>query len=329
LEPTRLAALHEAKARALVRDTFGVAAPTPITVPSGAAFVDGDRIWVYVPGNGRRALGRALVLADREQRAQVHLIVDEDDGVAARQGAQLEPPARVWRVDGTSLVASEPAPLPLPMEPPYGADHLVAMLRDAGTEISVEHGTIHGEVRGLEVARVRVGDEGTPTLDVGIGRFDQEATALLHGHLPTPAALARAVEEVRKHRRGDAMPHPVNRLARERWLRAQVIDDPAVIGLTQLAAIAPVVPRLNVRDPHPAAALGVDAAGRRVLVVASVGVDLDLVPVAADLAARERPDEIVLVTPARDQVPAQLALAARLRVPTRFAAVGGSWPGGQ
>ena len=36
------------------------------------------------------------------------------------------------------------------------------------------------------------------------------------------------------------------------------------------------------------------------LVVCSVGIDLELIPVTADLVDRERPDRVVLALPARD-----------------------------
>jgi hypothetical protein len=63
-----------------------------------------------------------------------------------------------------------------------------------------------------------------------------------------------------------------------------------------------------------------------VLVVCSVGVDLDLVPTTADLILREHPDRVVLVTPGRDQLPVQRALAERLAVPADLVAVEGAWP---
>jgi hypothetical protein len=326
VEPTRVAGLVEAKARALVRDHFGTEALTALRLPGGAAFHDDHRVWVYAPDEGPRALGRGLALAVRAGADEVHVIVDSDDGDLARRASLLQPPAQVWRADGRALVAVAPAPLPVEMEPPVGADHLLAIIRGAGADVVVEHGVIFGEIRGLEVARVRVGDDGRVTLDVGVGRFDQEATALLHGHLPTEAALARAVEEVRRHRRSGAAPHPVNRLARDRWLRAQLLDDPSIVGLATLEPVAPASPRRNTRDALPAGAVGTDVTGARVLVVCSVGVDLDLVPVAADLSTRERVARIVLVTPPRDQVSLLRPLADRLALPTELRAVEGDWP---
>jgi hypothetical protein len=325
-EPARLAGLNEAKARALVRDHFGTDDLNAVGVPGGAGFHDARRVWIYAPADAARALGRALAVAAQKGADDVHVLLDAADGEQARRAERLAPPAHVWRVEGRELVPVAPAARPVEMEPPAGAEPFVAMLREAGADVVVEHGVVFGEVRGLEVARIRVGDDGRLTLDVGVGRFDQEATALLHGHLPTDEALARAVAEVASHRRSGAAPHPVNRLARERWLRAQVLDDPSLVGASALEPVGPPQPRRNTRDSLPAAAAGTDRSGARLLVVCSVGVDLDLVPVAADLADRERATRAVLVTPARDQVPVLRLLAARLPVPTDLVALEGDWP---
>jgi hypothetical protein len=326
VDAAQQASLYQAKARALVRDAFGDPELTPINVPGGAGFHDASRVWVYAPDDAARALGRALAVAAPRELPEVHVIVEVDDGDAARRAGLLRPPARVWRVDGRSLAPVSPAPLPVEMEPPAGAERLVGILHAAGADVVVEHGVIFGEIKGLEVARVRVGDDGEVVLDVGVGRFDQEATALLHGHLPTEEALARAIDEVAAHRRPSAAPHPVNRLARDRWLRSQVLADPSLVGATALAPVPPASPRRNTRDPLPAGAIGTDESGARLLVVCSVGVDLDLVPVAADLAVRETAERAVLVTPQRDQVPVLRSLAARLPVPADLVAVEGDWP---
>lgn len=328
MDPDRRRALYEAKTRALVREQFGVTVSGSVPVTTGAAMFDDATAWVYAADDARRQLGRALALAATRGLADVHLLVDGDGAELARRGAALRPPAHVWRVEGTKLVPVEPAPLPDEAPPPAegAAADLTGMLADAGVDIVIEHGVIAGEVRGLEVARLRRDDAGQWVLDVGVGRFDQEASALLHGDLPTEVALARAVSFIRDHRSPGAAPHPVNRLARDRWLRWQLLEDPSAVGLVELHAVSPAAPRPNVRDPFPAPAVGTDRAGARVLVVCSVGVDLDLVPTTADLVLREHPARVVLVTPARDQLPVQRALAARLAVPAELAAVEGTWP---
>jgi hypothetical protein len=328
VDSDRRRALYEAKTRALVREQFGAAPTGSVPVGTGAAMFDHTSAWVYAADDESRQLGRALALAAARDLTDVHVLVDADGADLARRGAALAPPAHVWRVEGTALVPVEPAPLPEEAPPPADAEaaDLARVLAGAEVDIVVEHGVISGEVRGLEVARVRRNDDGRWVLDVGVGRFDQEATSVLHGDLPTEVALERAVAYVREHRRPGAAPHPVNRLARDRWLRSQLLADSSPVELVDLHAVSTATPRPNVRDPFPAPAVGRDPAGARVLVVCSVGVDLDLVPTTADLILREHPDRVVLVTPGRDQLPVQRALAERLAVPADLVAVEGAWP---
>ena len=323
IDGDRKRALDLAKLRALVREHFGVDDPPSVALAGGAAVHDETRLWAYQPSS--TSLGRALALATQRHLHELHLLVDTDGEVLARRGAALAPPARVWRIDGRALVAVEPAPPALRAAAP-SARHLVGLLREAGVEVVEEHGEISGEIRGLQVARIGPDRAGAPRLCVGVGRFDQEATGVVHSDLPAEQALINAVSEVRVHRHRHAKPHPVNRLARERWLRAQVLAHPASVGLSALAAVEPPDPRRNIRDPVPAAALGRDDAGERVLVVFSVGIDLDLVPFAADLVQQHRPDRVLLVTPARDQIDLQRALTRWLPVPTELIAVEGDWP---
>ena len=60
-----------------------------------------------------------------------------------------------------------------------------------------------GEILGLEIARVVVDDTGA-RIEVGVGRHDREAFAMLHGDLPPEAALAGVIATVRRHRTGAA-----------------------------------------------------------------------------------------------------------------------------
>lgn len=291
-------------------------------MPAGAALHDGRTAWVYstLP---RRCLGQALALARSRGCDSLHLVLDDDGGVAARRAALLRPPISVWRIDGRSLVPVPPTARP-DSAPPRGADALVPLLRDAGLEVVLEHGVISGEIRGLSVATIVPDAGGHARLAVGVGRLDQEATDLLHAELPVYETLANAIDGVRVHRHAHARPHPVNRLARERWLRSQVLAKPALVGLDELLAVEPAEPRANLRDPVPAAA--VSTSEPRVLVVCSVGIDLELVPIAADLIDRERCERAVFVLPARDHHPRQRDLAEQLTVPVEFAAVEGEWP---
>jgi hypothetical protein len=183
-------------------------------------------------------------------------------------------------------------------------------------------------VRGLEVCRV-VDDpvSGEPRLEVGIGAHDREAFALMHGGVTTAESLRRVVAIVEEHRRMDAPPHPFNRLARERLVRWHLVNEPSSIGAVVLAPVAPPVPRLNLKDPVPCVAAGRDEAGASIVAVCSVGVDLDLIPYAADarLAVEATGDvtaRLVVVTPARDRVKVTEQLAGLLRRPCELATHG-------
>jgi hypothetical protein len=90
-----------------------------------------------------------------------------------------------------------------------------------------------------------------------------------------------------------------------------------------LSAAPPPVPRTNLKDPVPCVVTGVDDTGRPLVVVCSVGIDLDVVPFAADArAATFRADaRLVIAVPVRDDHPVTRALAARLREPAELTTV--------
>ena len=128
---------------------------------------------------------------------------------------------------------------------------------------------------------------GAVRLEVGVGAHDREAFTIMHGDVPTVDALAGVVRAVDEHRRPGAPQHPLNRLVPERLLRWQLIEDPGVLGLASVERIEPPLPRPNVKDRVPCVALGHRDDGGEVVLVCSVGVDLDLVPYAID-ARRSR-----------------------------------------
>jgi hypothetical protein len=179
-----------------------------------------------------------------------------------------------------------------------------------------EHGEVAGEVLGLEVARVVVADDGRAALEVGIGRHDREAFALVHGDVPPREALQQAVDTVRRHRHPG---HALGRIAQERLLRHRLLAEPGLVGCRRLEPVAPTVPRTSVKDIVTAAARGEDEQGEPVVVACSVGIDLDLVPAAADVRAVHAPDaRLVLAVPPRDDHPVTRRLAGRLRRPAEI-----------
>jgi hypothetical protein len=284
-----------------------------------------------VDGDPLKSFGPALVWANRQAAPDLHLLVDTDDDVLARRASCFSPAPTVWRVDGTTLAAAVPAP-PAVAAPAEPAPELAELLVDADLEVLVEDGLVRGEINGLEVARIVHGQttSGTPLdapmLEVGVGHADRELTAMLHGGLSPVDQLARVSEIVRSHRRVGAEPHPLNQLAAERWLRAGLIAEPSRIGLRSLRSIGPTVPRPNLRDRAVAMALGEDGAGQPVVVACSVGIDLDLVPAAADARLSVAPEaRLLLVVPERDAHPVTTDLASRLTVPAEVVPLPGDW----
>jgi hypothetical protein len=308
----RRAALLRMKLGALVRDHAGEAPAVLGTFGGGAALVRDGEAWVLADERPARALGPALAWARQQEVARLHVLVDdlEAAGVLARRATYFLDPPEVLVVDGRALEPAVAAPLaPLPPPPvPAAALALVPLL----------------EVAGLEVCRAVIdGDTGAARLEVGVGAHDREAFQLVHGDVPPVDALAGVVAAVSEHRRPGAPPHPLNRLGAERLLRSRLIEDPAVVGALALGPAPPPVPRVNLKDPVPCVATGVDDTGRPLVVVCSVGIDLDVVPFAADAwAATFRPDaRLVIAVPPRDDHPVTRALASKLRQPAEVVPV--------
>lgn len=261
-------------------------------------------------------------------------------GVLARRASLFEPAPTVWSVQaqpsaggqpGASLHRADPSPPRAVLEAP-SAPELAEILVDADLEVFVEDGMVRGEVLGLEVARVVHGTStagaplDAPSLEVGVGHADREMTAVVHAGLTPVDQLRRVVELVRSHRRVDAPRHPLNQLAPERWLRALLVAEPERVGARFLRQVEPAAPRPNLRDTAVAIAAGEDLQGRPVIAACSVGVDLDLVPAAADARLLHQPGaRLLLVVPERDAHPVTLALAERLARPAELVTVPTGW----
>lgn len=335
-ELDRRAALNAAKLGALVRDRWGVdpAALDAQAVGTGAAAGHDRRAFVLLdegsPGSAGaatgRGLGSALAFADRVGADELHVISDDADaGTMARQALEFTLPITVWRSEGRILSEVGPEPVPETLPPP-DAPELVGLLHAQGVEVVVEGDRLAAEVNGLEVARiVRALDDGEPLLEVGVGRFDRELTAMLHAGLTPAEALARVVEQVRAIRRPGGANHPLARLVPERWLRARLIADPSLIGCDELMAVPGPVPRDRLRERGVAVAVGTRG-GRPVVVAATAGADLEAVPRGADARAHLDPDATLLVVgPERDLLPITGRLVARLRRPAEVVGVVGDW----
>jgi hypothetical protein len=329
LSPERRQALLGMKLAALVRDRWGSVEGESGAFPGGAALISPDTAWVLAAEASTRTLGGALAWTLRRGATELHLLVETDSavaGVLARRAAAFALPITVWQVSGRDLLAIEPAPISAPPPLPAGAARFADVLRAHGAEPVVEHGVLRGEVLGLEVARVSVDDSGAH-LEVGVGSQDRKAQLLLRPDRQATEALAAAVIAVRGWRAPGASPHPAATLAAERWLRAAVVFRPELVGAAHLAPVPPPLPRGDLRQPSPAPAAGVDDRDLPVLVVCSTGIDLDLVPSAADARLVDgRPGvRLVLAVPPGDDHPVTRDLAAALRQPAEVVTVPAEW----
>ncbi len=333
LQQPQRAELLAGKLRGLVRNSTGEELETALGSGSGptGGFVvlsNGSRRgFFYAAGDEPiRTLGPALIWAERNEIAELDLVTDNADdaaGLARRAEAFVttELPIRVWSVSATELAPAVPAPIAtVPVLSPEEWA-FAAIMSEAGARPVDDHGRLVAETAGLEVGRVRIAEDheenaGQAVLDVGVGQADRELHQLVHTNMDADTALRRAIAAVVAHRQPGASPHPLNRMARERWLRAIVLETPSLVGADELRALPPLRPRATVLGDVPCAAMGPtsgDTAAPPTIVVCSTGVDLDLVPEAADYRQREDPTaRLVLVIPERDRYPVAERLVSRL-----------------
>jgi hypothetical protein len=336
IDDDRARRLRRTKLVALARDLGG--SPDAATETGSATVAHDDGVaWVLAGSAGAAALATALLHRQRVGAERLVVFVDEPDGDLARLAGHFDPGGGTIEVRAVVGASSEPlpaAPFAPPVPAPEVPPELLGLLVERGLEVVVEHGVVSAEVRGLEVARLvrwptDAGGDGELHLEAGVGRFDRDAVAAVHPDAPPERSLDRAVELVRAHRRPGATPHPIQRLARERWLRAMLVADPALVGARELRPVEMPTTRAGLKDPHPAAALGTGDDGASLVVVCSTGVDPALVPLAADARARHARDaRLVLVVPERDLHPATARLAELLRAPAELRGVTPEWEGG-
>ena len=323
-DPDRHSRLLALTLQALVRDQFGVESFTAATgLSRGAAGVADDAAFVLVDEQPERGLGAALAWASRHQLRTLHVIASEATGLLARRATEFDLDIQVWHRDDRSLLPAVAEPHPSAPEVPAEHRQFETLIAESGATVTVEHGVLAGEVRGLEVCRaVTDPHTGVHRLEVGVGEHDREAFGMIHGDTPTAESLRRIVRIVDAHRTPGADPHPLNRLGAERALRDRVVADPSIAGLRSLATAQPPVPRPNLKDSIPCVAVGEAADGTPTVAVFSTGIDLDVVPFAADArAALGDHYDLVIVVPERDASPVTKRLADMLHRPARILGV--------
>jgi hypothetical protein len=321
------ARLNAVKLRVLVAEhTGGDVAAEVAEFEPGGALVHGGAAWVLLDEQPATRLGAALAWALRQHVERLHVIAGAGTGVLARRAGEFDLPIEVWHAEGRALLPAVAEPhAPVPKLPAHH-ESFRGLIIEGGATPLVEHGALVGEVAGLEVCRV-VDDPylDTTRLEVGIGAHDREAFSMLHGDVPSVESLARVVGVVARHRRVGAPQHPLNTLAAERFLRWQIEHQPDLVGAARVTPAEPPVPRENLKDPVPCVATGATPDGAALVVVCSSGVELDLVPYAADARlAHCQPGvdtRLVVVTPLRDRLPVIVEIAGRLRQSCEFASL--------
>lgn len=328
LDPARRAGLERSRARSIARDHFDIDESTAdvFAAPFGVAVTAGDgRVCIVASSDDLAVLGGLLVWLDRHRPETAAAVFEHHAGVHARRLRVLAPEVTPWSLDGSGVSAATPEPISAPRPVEGDVTALVALIERSGAQVVAEDGLVRAEVEGLEVARIVYGEAG-PVLEVGVGRFDREAGALLHAERSVESSLEGVIEQVRPHRRPGAAPHAVGRLGRERWLREVIRRRPDLAGVTDPRLVEPVPPRRSLLEVGPAALVGHDGSDT-VLVVCSVGADLGLVPATADLVAVHQPDEVRFVLPGRDHLPHLDRLIGRLGRPASLLAVDPPWQG--
>lgn len=268
----------------------------------GAARADVGRAAVFYATSDRMA-GPAMVWALRAEVAHLTLVAElEHAGSLARRTSDVAGLiVDVLAVHGTELAPAVAAPIVSPPELDRSAWELASIIGEAGARAVDDHGRIVAEVAGLEVARIVQPDDHPAEIEVGVGEADRELHGLVHSSMDRDAAVRRAVAMVSTERQKGSM-HPLSRMARERWLRSLLLDDPALIGAAALEPVPPLRPRATVLGNVPVAAIGTRIDGSPIVVVCSTGIDLDVVPEATDYRRREDPDAaLVIVVPERDR----------------------------
>ena len=325
LDPERRRQLHAMKLRSIVSAYLELSAEEVVGTDDGAsAKLNDGSVAVLAEDRSSRALGGALALSARSSTDQIHLFATDAGGILARRATLFSGAITVWEIEEDQATKAIPAKalgeVSIPDTP-----ELVATLQESGLEVVVEHGVIVGEIAGLEVARI-VSDENGDRIEVGVGAHDREAFGLLHGDLPTKEAIEQVANVVRSHRLPGAEPHPLNRLGAERWLRAHLIAHPERVGLSGLSAAAPPVERTNLKEAVPAVARGTSDGGAETIVVCGVGIDLDLVPFAADARLLQNSDaELKIVVPHRDAHLILQELVDRLIDPAEIIGIDDGW----
>jgi hypothetical protein len=318
----RRSRLLSLKLRALVREHLQLTVEpsgTSETFALGSSFITADAVWVLVDGDASRALGPVLAWTAKFH-LPVQLVVETHSGLLARRAQFFNVDITVWHADEKTLLPAVPEPLAPIAQPKESHLSFIDLITSVGADAVVEHGIVVGEVRGLEMCRV-VDDvvTGEARLEVGMGVNDREAFAMVHGELPTEQAMRNVIEAVAVHREFGANAHPFNQFGAERFHRWRALQDPSLVGFSALMPTNPPLPRTNLKDAVPCAAIGVTTENESSVAVFVNGVDLDVVPFAVDVAIAAGVQRVVIAARECDITPSIRRIADASMLYVQFA----------
>jgi hypothetical protein len=309
--------------RSAMSSIGAVEQPEFVEFALGAGSVSANHAWVVVLEQCERSLGPVLLWAQKFDALSLDIFVASDAGLVARRAQLFDLNIRVWLMADKNVTRAEADAVLAASRVAESHEQFAALIAQSGAEVVREHGVLSGEVMGLEVCRVVVGEnDNEPRLEIGVGAHDRETFQMLHGKVATLESLVKVVDIVRGHRQSGSEHHPLNRLAAERLLRHRIVVEPQLVGASTLQVVEPPVIRLNVKDAVPCCAVGVSEQGRQIVVVCTASVDVDVVAFAADARARIAPDaQLVIATHTNNVTPSLAKLAKSLRIPARFVEV--------
>lgn len=294
-----------------------------LTDSSGSGIHNNSTLWVIADEESPESLlGASLLELTTQDQLELVIFFEDLEGaqVTQRRASILNPSPSIFFLSDGKPIPVEPATIARRDNLQDAPSEFYDLCSKFGLQPIYECGIWKGEILGLEVMRV-TGDE----IEVGVGKFDREATSLISSGRPLSEVLASAVEIVTSSRNPESGFHPLSRLARERWLRADALASPEIFGFENLTCVDPPRERESLREMMPAAATGIDAVGEKVLIVFSVGVDICLVSFIADLISIECPDRVEVVLPEKDiLVPVKKCLSY-LDIPLDVKGVVGAW----
>ena len=250
-----------------------------------------------------------MLLWARQNRSPIVVVAPSNRASDLARQAEDFDQITIWELDATTIVEVKASALPVVPTLTEAALEHVELFESVGAAAVDDFGRLVAEVEGLEIARAEASGE----VAVGVGSADRELHSYVHRHQEILVSLNNAAEAVRSIRRQGAAGHPLNRRARQRWLRAVAFAEPTLLGAHRLEMLPPLQERVLQLGPEPCAALDPDAG---TMFVFSAGIDPDVVPTATDFRRRHESTETVIVTSEADAFAATAEIAATVSIHT-------------